>query len=104
MAGAWAALAACANLDAPVDPAAASAAAIVSGQESAAGRIEADVAYLADDAREGREAGTRGYEAAAQYVAARLAAIGFKPAGDDGWFQQVPLRASTPVLMRRRFP
>lgn len=98
LAGAWAALAACANMNAPVDPAAVAAAAIVSGQEGAAGRIEADVVYLADDAREGREAGTRGYEAAAQYVAARMAAIGLEPAGDNGWFQQVPLRASAPIL------
>ena len=27
-----------------------------------------------------------------------MAAIGLEPAGDNGWFQQVPLRASTPVL------
>ena len=98
LAGAWMVLSACANVAAPVDPAAVAAAAIVSGKMTAATRIEADVAYLADDAREGREAGTRGYEAAAQYVAARLAAIGFEPTGDDGWFQQVPLRASTPIL------
>ena len=61
----------------------------------AAERIRADVAYLADDARMGREAGTEGYNDAAQYVAEQMAAIGLAPAGDDGgWFQQVPLRSS----------
>ncbi|NNE41513.1 MAG: M20/M25/M40 family metallo-hydrolase [Marinicaulis sp.] len=62
---------------------------------NAADRIRADVAYLADDARRGREAGTLGYNDAAQYVADQMAAIGLTPVGDDGgWFQQVPLRSS----------
>lgn len=67
-----------------------------SGAEtSAARRIRADVVWLADDAREGREAGTAGYDAAADYVAARFAALGLKPAGEKGgWFQQVTLRRS----------
>lgn len=64
---------------------------------SAGDRIKADVYYLADDAREGREAGTRGHEEAALYVAARMEAIGLKPGNDGGWFQQVRLRAATPV-------
>jgi len=55
-------------------------------------QIEADVRFLADDLLEGREAGTRGHELAAQYVAARFAAMGLEPAGDDGtWFQSVPM-------------
>ena len=49
------------------------------------------IAYLADDAREGRMAGERGYDEAAQYVADRFAEIGLTPGGDDGWYQQVPL-------------
>jgi Zn-dependent M28 family amino/carboxypeptidase len=59
-------------------------------------RIEADVRFLADDLLEGREAGTRGFDLAALYVAQRLRAIGLRPAGDDGgYFQRVPLlRAS----------
>lgn len=61
-------------------------------------RIEADVRWLADDAREGREAGTRGYKQAADYVAARMAAMGLTPAGSDRWFQPVPLLSATPVL------
>ncbi|GAB2666550.1 M28 family metallopeptidase [Arenimonas aestuarii] len=55
-------------------------------------RIQADVAFLADDLLEGRAAGTRGYDLAALYVANRYRAIGLEPAGDDGSFlQAVPL-------------
>ena len=55
-------------------------------------RLEADVRYLADDSLEGREAGTTGYALAAGYVAGQFAALGIKPAGNDGtYFQSVPL-------------
>ncbi len=94
-------LSACSNVDAPAPAetdAAAVAAAQTTGAATAAARIEADVRYLADDALEGREAGTSGYQAAADYVAARMADIGLEPAGEDGWFQQVPLLASTAIL------
>jgi len=54
--------------------------------------VKAHMAFLADDLLEGRMAGTRGYDLAARYVAAQLAAIGLQPAGDDGtFFQAVPL-------------
>ena len=39
-------------------------------------RIEADVRFLADDLLEGREAGTRGFDLAALYVAQRMRAYG----------------------------
>ena len=59
---------------------------------AAARAIEADVRYLADDALEGRDTGTRGYDLAAAYVAKRYQEIGLQPAGDDGtYFQRVPL-------------
>ena len=58
-------------------------------------RIRADVAYLADDKMEGREAGTRGYDAAADYVAARMAAIGLTPGNEGAWFQDVPFRVGS---------
>ena len=58
--------------------------------------LERHVAWLADDAREGRMAGEPGYEAAAQYVAERFADFGLEPGGDDGWYQQVPLIAYRP--------
>jgi Zn-dependent M28 family amino/carboxypeptidase len=61
-----------------------------------AARIRAHVEFLADDALEGREAGTRGYDLAAHYVATQMAQYGLEPAADDGsWFQKVPLRRSS---------
>jgi len=62
------------------------------GSGASAGTIRADMAYLADDALEGREAGTEGYDKAAAYVAGRFAEIGLVPAGTDGYMQPVPFR------------
>jgi len=59
--------------------------------------IKAHMTFLADDAMEGREAGTRGYDIAANYVAAQYALLGVKPAGDAGsYLQHVPLLAYRP--------
>jgi Zn-dependent M28 family amino/carboxypeptidase len=69
-----------------------SAASKSTSEATAAARIKSDVFYLADDAREGREAGSSGYEQAARYVAARMESIGLQPGGADGWYQRVPLR------------
>ncbi|MGZ8285620.1 MAG: M28 family metallopeptidase [Allosphingosinicella sp.] len=52
------------------------------------------VAFLADDQLEGRDTGSRGYELAALYVASRFEALGLKPAGKEGWYQQVPFLES----------
>ena len=58
-------------------------------------RLEADVRFLADDLLEGREAGARGYDIAATYVAERFRALGLEPGGNDGsFFQTVPMRAT----------
>jgi hypothetical protein len=55
-------------------------------------RFRADVEFLADDLLEGREAGTRGYDLAARYVATELEKLGLQPAGAAGTFYQpVPL-------------
>jgi hypothetical protein len=63
-----------------------------SGDGISASRVRADVEFLADDLLEGREAGTRGYDLAARYVASALKAAGYAPAGDNGtYFQQVPM-------------
>jgi len=60
--------------------------------ERSAARIEADVRFLADDLLEGREAGTRGFDLAALYVATRFRQLGLEPAGEDGsYFQRVPM-------------
>ncbi len=50
--------------------------------------------FLASDLLEGREAGTRGYDLAAEYVASQFQLLGLEPAGDDrSYLQQVPLLA-----------
>jgi hypothetical protein len=67
-------------------------------------RLKADVTFLAADAREGRAPGTKGIEAAADYVADVFARGGLKPApGADGFFQRFtisgqPTLASNPEL------
>jgi hypothetical protein len=54
------------------------------------------VRYLADDALEGRLAGSAGERCAADYVAVEFARLGLLPAGDEGtWFQAVPLASAT---------
>ena len=63
-----------------------------------AAEIEAHVSFLASDLMEGREAGTRGYDLAASYVATRFKALGLTPAGDAGaYLQTVPLATFKPV-------
>ncbi|WP_129648028.1 M28 family metallopeptidase [Peristeroidobacter agariperforans] len=63
-------------------------AAMVSGEA-----IKAHTAFLSDDLLEGREAGTRGYDIAAAYVATQFALYGLKPAGaNTDFYQRVPLR------------
>src|SRR5690348_17404153 len=57
-----------------------------------ADRIRAHVAFLADDLLEGREAGTRGHEIAAKYVATEFELLGVKPGGQNGgYFEPVNL-------------
>ena len=56
--------------------------------------IRAHLEFLADDLLEGREAGTRGYDITAGYVASQFKQIGLAPAGDEEYFQAVPLRRS----------
>jgi hypothetical protein len=47
--------------------------------------------FLSSDAMEGRDTGTRAYQHAAEYVATRFLAASLKPAGEDGYFQTVPM-------------
>ena len=49
----------------------------------------AHVRWLADDARKGRGTGTRGYQAAADYVAREFRVAGARPGGTVGFFQPV---------------
>ncbi|WP_435019399.1 M20/M25/M40 family metallo-hydrolase [Tundrisphaera sp. TA3] len=58
-------------------------------------RIRQDVGYLAADAQEGRAPGTRGIEAAADYIAGVFREIGLKPApGADGFFQPFTIKGN----------
>jgi hypothetical protein len=60
--------------------------------------IRAHMRFLADDLLEGRGTGTRGYELAAKYVAARFEALGLAPGGTgDSYFQTVPMRRATTI-------
>jgi Zn-dependent M28 family amino/carboxypeptidase len=57
--------------------------------------IESHIRFLADDVLEGRETGSRGYDVAAAYVAAKLMALGLEPAGSEGsWFQPIRFRSA----------
>ncbi len=57
--------------------------------------IKAHMAFLADDLMEGREAGTAGEARSALYIATQFAALGLKPAGENGGYvQKIPLRSA----------
>lgn len=60
-----------------------------------AAAIEGHMLFLASDALEGRDTGSRGHEIASLYIATQLQALGLEPAGDEGsYYQRVPLRSS----------
>lgn len=60
-----------------------------------ADKIRAHIEFLADDLLEGRDAGERGYDIAAQYFATQCKLLGLEPAGDNGtYFQDVTFRQS----------
>lgn len=68
-------------------------AAVAHGGEEVTRRVRSHATFLADDALQGRAAGTPGYDLAAKYVAAQYARIGLAPgAGEHGLLQPVPLR------------
>lgn len=53
-------------------------------------RLRTDMAFLSSDTLEGREAGTPGFQMAADYVADAFSATGLIPAGDGGtYFQDI---------------
>ncbi len=57
-------------------------------------RLQHDVAWLADDAREGRRAGTEQGRVAGEWIAERMSELGLQPAGTGGKYEQeftVPL-------------
>ncbi|MBL8859325.1 MAG: M28 family peptidase [Planctomycetes bacterium] len=64
-------------------------------QKAVPERLVRDVTWLADDAREGRRAGTAQGIASAEFIAKRMASLGLEPAGSAGFGQdfEVPLEA-----------
>jgi Zn-dependent M28 family amino/carboxypeptidase len=66
--------------------------------QASADKIRAHITFLASDLLEGREAGSKGFDIAANYVASQFAQLGLKPAGGKGgYFQPVPLVAYRPA-------
>ena len=53
------------------------------------------VAFLADDALQGRETGSPGHRKAAGYVAGEFERLGLEAAGTDGYLQPVELKSLT---------
>src|SRR4051794_20681370 len=71
------------------------AAATVAGaaDESDGQRWWSHVAFLADDALEGRDTGSPGHRKAAEYVAREFEKLGLRAAGTDGYLQPVELKS-----------
>jgi hypothetical protein len=59
------------------------------------GRWWSHVAFLADDALEGRDTGSPGHRKAAEYVAREFEKAGLRPAGTEGYLQPVRLGSRT---------
>ncbi|MBQ0788148.1 MAG: M28 family peptidase [Oceanihabitans sp.] len=57
--------------------------------------IQEDVAFLADDALEGRQTGTAGEQKAAAYIAKRFQDLGLHAKGTDGFFQTFSFKPKT---------
>jgi Tol biopolymer transport system component len=56
-------------------------------EETAADRVQQDIAWLADPAREGRGLGTQGLTAAGEFIEQRFRALGLAPAGENGTYR-----------------
>jgi Tol biopolymer transport system component len=56
-------------------------------EETGADRIQRDIAWLADPAREGRGLGTKGLVASGEYIEQRFTKLGLAPAGEKGTYR-----------------
>ena len=65
-----------------------------SGATPDAGRLQRDIAWLADDRREGRATGTAGNDSAAAWMAQRHATLGLRPLAPDGYLQRFVARSA----------
>ena len=57
--------------------------------------IKDDVTFLSDDALEGRQTGTEGEKAAADYIAKRFENLGLETKGTNGYFQNFTFKPKT---------
>jgi Peptidase family M28 len=67
-----------------------------------ANSLRGDVSFLASDLLEGRDTPSRGLDIAGEYIASQFRRLGLEPAGDDGYFQSVVLRAEDPDSPKSR--
>src|SRR5690349_17732817 len=58
----------------------------------AANQLRDYLTFIASDEMEGRDTPSRGLDTTAKFLAMNLHRWGFKPAGDDGYFQRIELR------------
>ncbi len=58
-------------------------------------RIKEDVNFLASDKLEGRQTGTKGEKAAADYIVKRFKELGLQPKGTKGFFQSFTFKPKT---------
>lgn len=73
------------------------------GASPVASAMRAHIEFLADDAMDGRDTGSRGHEIAANYVASQFRLAGLKPGAADSWLQRVPFQAGELDLAASRF-
>ena len=66
-----------------------------------AGRVLADVRYLADDRLQGRRTGTPGADSAAAYIARRFREAGLQPS-PIGWFEPFTVSRDAPAVAQAR--
>ncbi|MFD0834794.1 M28 family peptidase [Mariniflexile aquimaris] len=57
--------------------------------------IKEDVTFLSDDKLEGRQTGTKGEQAAADYIANRFKTLGLAPKGTEGYLQKFSFKPKT---------
>ena len=65
--------------------------------------IQEDVTFLADDKLEGRQTGTEGEKAAADYIAERFKNLGISPKGTNGYFQTFSFKPKTDPHQRIKY-
>ncbi len=63
--------------------------------ETISSKIKDDVTFLADDALEGRQTGTDGEKAAAEYIAKRFEDLGLTAKGTEGFYQAFSFKPKT---------